>query len=48
MLEILKYILIAFLILIDIACIYCSFKYKPKYPYYFYFIVTTLSIIFLF
>lgn len=44
---ILKSILIAFLVLIDIACIIASFKYKPAYPYYFYFITTTLSIIFL-
>ena len=47
MLSILKYLFIALLILIDISCIVCSFKYKPVYPYYFWFIVTTISIIFL-
>ena len=47
MLSILKVILIAFLVLIDISCIYCSFKKKPAYPYFVWFIVTSLSIIFL-
>lgn len=47
MLNVLKYIFVALLVLIDISCIYCSTKYTPKYPYYFWFIVSTLSIIFL-
>lgn len=47
MITIIKYILIAFLVLIDIACVMCTFKYKPKYPYYFWFTVTTFCIVFL-
>lgn len=48
MLSILKGILIATLVLIDIACVYCSFTKKPAWTYFFWFIVTTFSIIFLF
>lgn len=47
MLSILKGILIAILVLIDISCIYCSFKEKPAYAYFFWFIVTSISIIFI-
>lgn len=47
MLNVLKYIFIAFLILLDISCIYCSFKEKPVYPYFVWFAIITISIVFL-
>lgn len=45
MLNILKYLYLATLILVDIACIVCSFKCKPVYPYVFWFIITSIAII---
>lgn len=47
MLSILKGILIASLVLIDISCIYCSFKKKPAYAYFVWFIVISISILFI-
>lgn len=43
-----KYFVAALLIYLCIVCIICSFKYKPKYPYYFWFCVTLLGLIFMF
>ena len=47
MLSILKGILIATLVLIDIACVYCSFTKKPAWTYFFWFIVTSIYILFI-
>lgn len=41
---VLRFIIIAFLILLDIACVNCFFEKKPSWPFLFWFVIFTIAI----